>query len=207
MCCVLCVITMVSQQQQQRNDDDHLSSSAATDGNVPSSPAERRRIIPKSISWLLVILILAAVNIWYTSKDFLPTISSFTGDNDHNSNNVVMMEGQTNFTEHRAPPVVVQSTQHNMQMQNNVTRHERIIASRNHSSTTKSKVNYTDDSSIKIESSGCNWCQGDSRIFNPSIRVHGGLTCSDIKQFIDNGEVQHCEAFQTVQSLCCPTAN
>ena len=174
---MLCVITMVSQQQQQqRNDDDHLSSAAATDGNVPSVAEERRRIIPKSISWLLVILILAAVNISHSSKDLLPMISSIAGDDDYNSN-VVMMEGQTSFTEHRAPPVVVQSTQHNMQMQNNVT-HERILPSRNHSSRTK--VNTTGDSSIEREPSSCNWCQGDSRIFNPSIRVQGGLTCSDI---------------------------
>ena len=126
-------------------------------------------------------------------------ISSIAGDDDYNN---VVVRGQTNFTEHRAP--AVQSTQH-MQMQNNVT-HDIILPSRNHSSRTK--VNTTDDSSIKIEeSSGCNWCQGNNRIFNPSIRVHGGLTCSDIKQLIDNGKVQHCEAFQRVQNLCCPTAN
>ena len=128
-------------------------------------------------------------------------ISSIAGDDDYNN---VVVRGQTNFTEHRAP--AVQSTQHHMQMQNNVT-HEIIPPSRNHSS--KTKVNSTDDDdSIKIEPSGCNsWCQGDNRIFNPSIRVHGGLTCADIKQLIDNGKVQHCEAFQTVQTLCCPTAN
>ena len=105
---MLCVITMSS---HQRNDDP----AAATDGIVQASPVEERhRIIPKSISWLLVLLILVTVNMWYTSKDLLPMISSFTGDDDHNSNVVIMMEGQTNFTEHTAP-AVVQSTQH-MQM-------------------------------------------------------------------------------------------
>eukprot|EP00986_Skeletonema_menzelii_P002093 scaffold571_cov76-Skeletonema_menzelii.AAC.10 len=185
-------------------DDD--PSAVTPDGNVhvvtSATPAERRRsAIPKSISWLLVILILVTVNLWYSSKDLLPMISSFTGDNDDKKSSSVVRGGRTNFTEHRAPTV------HSTQMQTNVT-HEKISTSRNHS-LSSTKFNKTDNNIKAGPARRCNFCQEDNRIFNPSIRVQGGLTCGAI-QLQTSTEAVHetiCEAYQSIQTLCCPTAN
>ena len=54
----------------------------------PAPPPAERRLIPKSMSWLLLILILVISNIWYSSKDLLPIIAELTGREDNNSSSV-----------------------------------------------------------------------------------------------------------------------
>eukprot|EP00985_Skeletonema_marinoi_P008775 scaffold4015_cov200-Skeletonema_marinoi.AAC.6 len=164
----------------------------------PHSPAERRRI-PKSISWLLVIFILVTVNIWYSSKDLLPIISAITeGDEDNDDSKAVMVDKIIYSTEH-------ETSEPSLQMQTHMPANKPNTL-RNHSLPTNNFNNT--DNSIKKGRSACEFCQGDGRIFNPSIRLRNGYTCADIKLLSATEVNEHsCKEIQEVENLCCPTAN
>jgi len=163
----------------------------------PHSPSGRFRI-PKTVSWLLIIFILVTVNIWYSSKDLLPIISAITEGDEDNDNSETVMGGHNNYlTEHEATEPSLQKVQ---QVVN------KTSTLRNHSLPTNN-INNTDNSKIKA-GAACEFCQGDGRIFNPSIRLKNRYTCADIKlETATEDNENKCKAFQTLENLCCPTAN
>ncbi|KAK1734012.1 putative glycosyltransferase family 61 protein [Skeletonema marinoi] len=168
---------------------------AGGDASSSPSPAERCRI-PKSISWLLIIFILVTVNIWYSSKDLLPIISAITEGDDNSK--AVMVDKIIYSTEH-------ETSEPSLQMQTHMPANKPNTL-RNHSLPTNN-FNNTDNSKIKA-GAACTFCQGDGRIFNPSIRLKNGYTCANIKQRTATEDDEHrCKAFQTLENLCCPTAN
>ena len=61
----------------------------------------------------------------------------------------------------------------------------------------------------KVEAeAACTFCEGDGRIFNPSIRLQSGLTCADIRLKAETEVDKYaCKAFQELENLCCPTGN
>ena len=224
------------------------------DSPLLSANNDERRI-PKSISWLLLILVIVLIQIWYASHDLLPSVSEYTGQQDDGS---VVASRQHNITgraQHnmrniasnktwmgRNHSISTRSNHSNDNMQTNSddsgtnatiarlhqhqqNRSEALLVSkvtgpplhkhdanenetstlRNHSLSTT--PNITEDEIIANRT--CSFCQGEGRIFNPSIRLQDGYTCASIKQEAAalTAFDPKCKAFQIIENSCCPTAN
>eukprot|EP00985_Skeletonema_marinoi_P021754 scaffold13520_cov158-Skeletonema_marinoi.AAC.1 len=182
----------------QEGGEDAAQLATVTSGDAPPHSPSGRCRIPKSISWLLVILILVTVNIWYSSKDLLNILSAISDDNDNSK--AVMVDKIIYSTEHEA-------TKPSLQMQTHVLANKTNASGKENHSLPTNNFNNTDNSIIKGRSA-CTFCQGDGRIFNPSIRLKNGYTCANIKLLSATEVNEHsCKEIQEVENLCCPTAN
>ncbi|KAL7431261.1 hypothetical protein ACHAXM_003994 [Skeletonema potamos] len=173
----------------QHDDPPPIAAATGGGGRSSSAPAERRRI-PKSMRCFLLIVFPVMGNIWYSSKDLLPYMAEFAGGG---NSSMAEQVGEHSFMEN-----AMTGQRPRMHLANNNTPN----TSRNHSSSSTGITN------VDITNGGtaCKFCEGDGRIFNPSIRLNP--TCAQIRLRAANTRIDNtCKAFRSMENLCCPTGN
>ena len=167
----------------------------------------QQRRIPKSIWWLVIIILLVILNMWYSSVDLLGTmINEFTTESDGTD---IAVNTTVKVEESEITALLVSTA-----------------ASANHSSsnnfeaTTIAPPSQSTKLSTMKHEQVCKFCNEDEeeRIFNPSIRLtNDGYTCAKAKldaislsssNNTTTGTEKICNALrQNFEHICCPQSN